>query len=348
VNRRTPFVLVALAAVMLAFLAASCAVTDAQDELGQSAYAPRTDSPARIGLPPQYRAFYDELRDEGDWTLIEPYGYVFRPRVNFVAWRPYQEGWWEPSDYYGWIWNTNEPFGWITYHYGSWFYDEYQGWVWQPGPVWGPAWVAWVEAGDYIGWAPLAPSAYSAFDQIPDGVFTYASGMQFTSPNVAQSAMFVSKLPDHVSEYHAIVNVGRANGVSFNKGPSLMTLQARGAALGTPADPARLPRVKLAGVAPKPNEADLQSRTNRMVTEGARELRRMRADVKIVEPPQAPVEQSPRYKPPVPPAPPDTTVSPGNTGPTGPGGTPDPNRKPTPRRQPPRQQDAAPDSTRHR
>jgi len=110
-------------------------------------YSPPPQDPARIGLQPMYRPFFDELKDDGDWTLIEPYGWCFRPRVNFVAWRPYVDGWWEPSDYYGWVWTSTEPFGAITYHYGAWFYDEYQGWVWEPGLIWGPAWVAWAAAG---------------------------------------------------------------------------------------------------------------------------------------------------------------------------------------------------------
>ena len=53
-------------------------------------------------------------QDDGDWTLIEPYGYVFRPHVNFVAWSPYQYGFWAPSDVYGWVWISAEPFGWAT------------------------------------------------------------------------------------------------------------------------------------------------------------------------------------------------------------------------------------------
>ena len=149
---RRPLVLAASFA--LAALVSSCAVREAQDSLGPSVYdappAAQTMPAAKLGLPPQYRAFYDELADYGDWTLIEPYGWCFRPAVNFVAWRPYSQGWWEPSDSYGWIWNSNEPFGWITYHYGSWFYDRFQGWVWQPGPVWGPAWVAWAQIDEEV------------------------------------------------------------------------------------------------------------------------------------------------------------------------------------------------------
>src|SRR5262245_52948346 len=40
---------------------------------------------ARAGLRPEYRVFYDALTDYGDWTVVEPYGYVFRPAVTFAT-----------------------------------------------------------------------------------------------------------------------------------------------------------------------------------------------------------------------------------------------------------------------
>ena len=303
-------VLLAVAIVVLASLAAGCAVTDTQDSLGVSTPVRRAGDPARIGLPQPYRVFYDELKDEGDWTLIEPYGYVFRPRVNFVAWRPYEDGWWEPSDYYGWIWNTNEPFGWITYHYGAWFYDEYQGWVWQPGDAWGPAWVAWVDTGDYLGWAPLAPAAYNDFDLIPDGVFTFAPVQQFAARNVGQSAVFVSHLPQGTREFREIVNTGHANGLAFNRGPSAALLAQRGAGTGERFDDATLPRVKFGGVTPRLSEADLAARTSRLVAAGRAQLRRM-VESGIAPAPStggglhsAPSPGPPRFKPAAPPEPP--------------------------------------------
>ncbi len=336
-----------LAAAFLASLLGACAVTDEQDNLGPSVYAPppHTEDPARIALPPVYRPFFDALEDEGDWTLVEPYGYCFRPRVNFVAWRPYQDGWWEPSDSFGWIWNTDEPFGWVTYHYGAWFYDEYQGWLWQPGPNWGPAWVAWVETGDYIGWAPLAPVSYDRFDRIPDGVFTYAQTQQFSARNVAQQALYVSRLPQATSNYHAIVNLGRANGVTFNKGPDAVQLRSRGGLVGTTIDADILPRVPLKPGVAKPNEADVLERTNRLVDEGARELRRMREGQlpptapRLLPPPTA-MPRAPKPKP----VARDTTVRRDSTHAAAPHDS--TLHRPTPRRTPPRQRaDQVPDTT---
>ncbi len=267
--KRLPLLALLLALVLAG--ATSCAVTDAGDQAGPSAYAPPPQDPARIGLPPPYRVFYDELRDEGDWTLIEPYGWCFRPRVNFVAWRPYLDGWWEPSDFYGWIWNSNEPFGWVTYHYGAWFYDDYQGWVWQPGPVWGPAWVAWISLGDFVGWAPLAPSQYDGFSNVPGGIFTYAPTSQFSSREVGQDALFMTQVPTRDAAPREIANIGRVNGVSFNKGPNFTDLQVRGVALPPRTDPGDFRKVKFTTAPTHPGESDLSWRTNRVTSEGLRE-----------------------------------------------------------------------------
>ncbi|MBI3539557.1 MAG: hypothetical protein HY076_04735 [Candidatus Eisenbacteria bacterium] len=92
---------------------------------------------ARQALRPEYRIFYDALTDYGDWVLIEPYGFVFHPKVDYASWRPYSYGFWAPSDTWGWVWISGEPFGWATYHYGSWLFDRFQGWVWMPGVDWG-------------------------------------------------------------------------------------------------------------------------------------------------------------------------------------------------------------------
>lgn len=299
---------IAIAVLVLAGFAGSCASTSSQDGPGPSSYAAPPSHPARIGLQPIYRPFFDELKDEGDWTLIEPYGWCFRPRVNFVAWRPYLEGWWEPSDYWGWIWNTNEPYGWVTYHYGAWFYDSYQGWVWQPGPVWGPAWVAWVAVGDYVGWAPLGPSQWDGFGEVPGGMFTFAGARQLASRDVGQQALYLTRLPETNAPARAIVNVGRANGVAFNRGPDFLMLQQMGAPIPERIDGATLPRVRLGTAAAKPNEADLLARTNRVTAEAVREWRALREQG--IAPPALPPGVRTPGKPPVPAAKPPTPPTP--------------------------------------
>ena len=57
---------VAIAVLVLAGFAGSCASTSGQDSPGPSSYAAPPPHPARLGLQPIYRPFFDELKDEGD------------------------------------------------------------------------------------------------------------------------------------------------------------------------------------------------------------------------------------------------------------------------------------------
>lgn len=217
-------------AVLLTLALTSCAVPSEQGAFVPSSASPppSASSPARIGLPRVYRGFVDALEEQGDWVLIEPFGWVFRPDVNTLTWRPYREGWWEPSDVYGWIWNSNDEFGWITDHYGSWFHDRFQGWVWQPGPVWGPAWVAWVATDDLIGWGPLAPEEYRGWDDIPGGAFLFARASQFDLANGGTLAMFARELPSSSGD---LVPVGAevvVEGKRLVLGPSLERVRQMG------------------------------------------------------------------------------------------------------------------------
>lgn len=176
-------------------------------------------SAAKLGLPAPLRVFYDELEPHGDWVLVEPLGWVFRPRVNTVAWRPYQEGRWSPSYSYGWVWESDEPFGWITDHYGFWFHDEFQGWVWQPNGAWAPSWVAWVQVGDYVGWAPLPPQGVDYEESVPGGVFTYTSRQVLASGVSSVRGSYLRDLPDDTSTIRPISRVAYHHGVYWNAGP---------------------------------------------------------------------------------------------------------------------------------
>jgi len=102
--------------------------------------------------------FYDELAPYGSWVDYGSYGWCWVPGEVASAWRPYSNGHWIYTDY-GWTWASYEPWGWATYHYGRWVFDPMYGWVWVPGTTWAPAWVAWREGDDCIGWAPLPPAA---------------------------------------------------------------------------------------------------------------------------------------------------------------------------------------------
>jgi hypothetical protein len=180
--------------------------------------APVSMPGARAGLPPQLRFFYDALADDGDWTLIEPYGWVFRPHVNFVAWRPYQSGFWAPSDIYGWTWISAESFGWATDHYGQWLYDSFQGWVWVPGLDWGPAWVTWTADNNVVGWAPLPPAGGN-WNDVPGGPFLYAPMSQLNSTDLSAHVMKAAELGAEAERLAPLENPGVHEGVKFNRGP---------------------------------------------------------------------------------------------------------------------------------
>jgi len=222
-----------LAIVPLALAQLSCAtigLTPLQDSMPA----------ARAGLLPEYRLFYDALQDYGDWTLIEPFGYVFRPYGNVAGWRPYQYGYWAPSDVYGWVWISGEPYGWATYHYGEWIYDRYQGWVWIPGLDWGPAWVSWEETPDYIGWAPMSPPGYDS-GLVPGGLFTYVPTAELPATDVETRIRTKDQIGERLGPPQPVENPVERDGVRFNAGPKFEVIERRSGPL---------PRVKIADLLP--------------------------------------------------------------------------------------------------
>jgi hypothetical protein len=100
--------------------------------------------------------FYDQLSPYGHWDNTDSYGWVWRPYDTRPGWRPYSDGYWVYTEY-GWTYQADNNWGWAVYHYGRWAYLDYEGWVWVPGTEWAPAWVAWRNDDNYIGWAPLPP-----------------------------------------------------------------------------------------------------------------------------------------------------------------------------------------------
>ena len=191
-----------LAPALAALALVSCAVggmpapESAPPPLGDREW----DSPIRENMKPEHRVFYDMLNGLGDWTLIEPYGYVFRPDVNFVAWRPYTNGYWVPNDSWGWVWVSMDPFGWATDHYGRWLYDSFQGWVWVPNTLWAPAWVSWVGDPNYVGWAPLMANAATP----PRSAFTFAPINALGRSDLALHVVAPAQLGTQLSELKPI------------------------------------------------------------------------------------------------------------------------------------------------
>ena len=105
-----------------------------------------------------FEYFYDALYPYGHWIEVEGYGSCWTPDRVDADWAPYTEGDWVYTNG-GWTWIGEEDFSGIVYHYGRWILVDDVGWCWVPGYVWGPAWVAWRDSEDYIGWAPLPPEA---------------------------------------------------------------------------------------------------------------------------------------------------------------------------------------------
>jgi len=116
-----------------------------------------TEKPAQAaGVTIDY--FYDQLSPYGHWENVAPFGWVWQPREIEPGWRPYSDGYWVYTSY-GWTYQADTNWAWAVYHYGRWTFDDYMGWLWVPGSVWAPAWVAWRNDGNYVGWAALPPQA---------------------------------------------------------------------------------------------------------------------------------------------------------------------------------------------
>jgi len=198
--------------------------------------APATQPVARQALFPEYRVFYDALIDYGDWVLIEPYGFVFRPRVAWNQWQPFEDGFWAATDTYGWVWISAEPFGWATYHYGQWLFDRFQGWVWIPGLEWMPGSVSWYTAGDYVGWAPLA-SRSAANDPnatMPDDATHFTRLASLGSTDLRTQLVSRAQMGAAAGAVQRIRNVTRVEGATIDRGPAIeMVEQARGPILRT-------------------------------------------------------------------------------------------------------------------
>lgn len=181
---------------------------------------------ARLALSPGQRVFYDALEGYGEWLLIEPLGYVFRPYDSDEYWRPYLYGYWAPSETYGWAWISSEPYGWATYHYGAWYYDDYQGWVWIPGGDWGPAWVSWTMTDDYVGWAPLLPAGYSP-ELAPGGGYLYVPIGLLAASDLPRQVRTPAQLGVALGAPVTVRTLREQDGVVFDAGPPIEVIERR-------------------------------------------------------------------------------------------------------------------------
>jgi hypothetical protein len=127
-------------------------------------------TPTASYLPQDLTMYASTLDQSGSWQYDSPYGYVWYPTVA-PDWRPYYYGYWSPVRSYGWTWIGLDTWAWPTHHYGRWGYARNR-WFWIPGRTWGPAWVSWAAAPDYVSWCPLG------FDSRP--VFAWSIGARST------------------------------------------------------------------------------------------------------------------------------------------------------------------------
>ena len=104
-------------------------------------------------LPEEVRPYAASLDQYGSWRYESSYGYVWYPTVA-VDWRPYYHGRWATLRPYGWTWIGADPWAWPTHHYGRWGFSA-GAYFWIPGRTWGPAWVSWGYASNYVAWCPL-------------------------------------------------------------------------------------------------------------------------------------------------------------------------------------------------
>ena len=104
-------------------------------------------------VPRPVRPYVSELDHYGDWSYMAEFGWVWRPTVYQVGWRPYYSGYWTWCPR-GWTWVAYEPWGWGPYHYGRWHFAA-AGWIWIPGGIYSGAWVDWAVTPTYVGWCPL-------------------------------------------------------------------------------------------------------------------------------------------------------------------------------------------------
>jgi hypothetical protein len=101
--------------------------------------------------------FQSALAPYGRW-VDSRFGRGFQPRTA-PGWRPYVNGRWGENR----LWISDDPWGWATDHYGRWGHDDRIGWVWVPGTQWAPSWVAWRDADQLSGWAPIPPGVTYSF-----------------------------------------------------------------------------------------------------------------------------------------------------------------------------------------
>ena len=141
------------------YLVDSAGEPDEWDRWNKDRDAQRAAAESHEHLPADTEMGVSELNTYGGWNQIQPYGWVWAPRVG-VGWAPYHIGRWVWVEPWGWTWVSYEPWGWLPYHYGRWIVVGTIGWVWVPGPtlgIWTPGCVRFFYGPTWVSWVPLGP-----------------------------------------------------------------------------------------------------------------------------------------------------------------------------------------------
>lgn len=110
---------------------------------------------------------YEDLDDQGSWSLDPVNGNVWFPRGVESGWAPYHNGHWAFVEPWGYTWIDDSAWGFAPFHYGRWV-SVRGAWGWIPAPpqrpdvayvrpVYAPALVAWIGAGAAVAWFALGP-----------------------------------------------------------------------------------------------------------------------------------------------------------------------------------------------
>ena len=83
-------------------------------------------------LPSDLNVYASSFDQDGSWSYLAPYGYVWYPTVA-ATWRPYYYGKWRFYGGYGWTF-IGHGGRWLypTHHYGRWGLNPAQRWYWIP------------------------------------------------------------------------------------------------------------------------------------------------------------------------------------------------------------------------
>lgn len=166
-----------------------------------------------------FNTFYSQLSPYGRWLNLPRYGRVWTYREP--GFRPYYtNGQWQYTDD-GWYWNSGYAWGDIPFHYGRWELDPDYGWIWIPGYDYAPAWVAWSEADDCYGWAPLGFGVdfNVGIGRIPSNRWMYASIANINRPRIDRYCLPFDRNDMYYRRQQPIVNVYSQRNVRYMGGP---------------------------------------------------------------------------------------------------------------------------------